>query len=52
MDALEAIRTHRRVRKYQPQSVSDKDIEELLTCAMYALSAGNQQSWQFLVITE
>jgi nitroreductase len=52
MEALEAILTRRSVRRYTEQPVPDAAIREILTAAMRAPSAGNEQAWQFVVITE
>ncbi len=52
MDALDAIYTRRSIRKYTPETVSDKDIEKLLRAGMAAPSAGNQQAWEFVVIDD
>jgi nitroreductase len=52
MEVLEAIRTRRSIRQFTSEPVSEETIRELLTAAMYAPSAGNQQPWHFVVITE
>jgi nitroreductase len=52
MNTIEAIRTRRSVRKYTDQKVSPEIIKELLTAAMSAPSAGNQQPWHFVVIDD
>lgn len=52
MDALEAILTRRSIRQFTDQSVSEAVVEDLLRAAMSAPSAGNQQPWQFVVITD
>lgn len=52
MDALEAIRTRRSVRKFTPQPVSEDLLEALLRAAMSAPSAGNQQPWHFIVVDD
>jgi len=52
MDALEAIRTRRSIRRYQAQPVPEELIAHLLEAAVAAPSAGNQQSWQFLIVDE
>ncbi len=52
MDAIQAILTRRSIRKYAPQPVPDTLIAEILTAAMSAPSAGNQQPWQFVVIAD
>ena len=50
MEAIEAIKTRRSIRNYQDKPVSESDIKELLSAAMQAPSAGNEQPWQFVVI--
>ncbi len=52
METLEAIFTRRSIRKYTTQAVSDKLVEKLLSAAMQAPSAGNQQPWHFVVVTD
>lgn len=39
------------IRKYQERPVEPKKIEQLLRAAMAAPSAGNQQPWEFYVVT-
>ena len=51
MDTLEAIFTRRSIRVYTSQTIPEDVIEHLLRAAMQAPSAGNQQAWQFVVIT-
>lgn len=51
MDAIEAILSRRSVRTYTDEPVSEQDIETILHAAMAAPSAGNQQSWRFVVTT-
>ena len=48
---LEVINTRRSVRKWRPEKVSEADIREILEAAMNAPSAGNEQAWQFVVLT-
>jgi nitroreductase len=50
MDSLEALKTRRSIRKYTNQKISDNDIKELLTCAMYSPSGLDRQPWHFIVI--
>jgi nitroreductase len=45
------ILTRRSIRKYTSKTIEKREIEKLLEAAMYAPSAHNSQSWQFLVIT-
>ncbi len=52
MDAIEAILSRRSVRAYTAKPVTDADIETVLRAAMAAPSAGNQQSWRFVVTTQ
>jgi len=49
---MKAILTRRSIRKYKPQAVPDEIITELLTAAMCAPSAGNEQPWEFVVIND
>ena len=52
MDIFEALHTRRSIRKYTDRDVPDDLIDKILAAAMMAPSAGNQQPWQFIVITE
>ncbi|MGQ9515504.1 MAG: nitroreductase family protein [Thermoproteota archaeon] len=52
MDALEAILSRRSIRKYDARSIPDSVVEKLLASAMSAPSAGNEQPWHFVVITD
>lgn len=52
MDALEAIRTRRSIRKYQIQAVPDDLVQKILAAAMSAPSACNAQPWHFVAITD
>jgi nitroreductase len=52
MDTLQAIRTRRSIRVYQNKSIPQESVEQLMTAAMYAPSAGNAQPWEFMVITD
>ena len=52
MDALDAIISRRSIRKYTPDPVPDDLVQKILGAAMNAPSAGNQQSWQFIVVNE
>ena len=49
---MKSILTRRSIRKYKPQAVPDEIITELLTAAMSAPSAGNEQPWEFVVIND
>jgi nitroreductase len=52
MDVMEAIQTRRSIRKFQQQPVPDVLVKEILAAAMSAPSAGNQQPWHFVAITD
>lgn len=53
MDTLEAIRSRRAVRAYDPaQRLSDAEQRELLELAMLSPTAFNLQHWRFMVVEE
>lgn len=52
MEAYEAIVTRRSIRQFEDRPVSAETVEKLLRAAMLAPSAGNQQPWEFIVLTE
>lgn len=49
---MDAILKRRSIRKYTNQPVPEEVVIQLLEAAMAAPSAGNEQPWQFIVITE
>uniref|UniRef100_A0A7C3YRY0 Nitroreductase family protein n=1 Tax=candidate division WOR-3 bacterium TaxID=2052148 RepID=A0A7C3YRY0_UNCW3 len=52
MEAIECILTRRSIRKYKKEKIPADLIRELLTAAMSAPSARNEQPWHFIVIDE
>ncbi|HSB72085.1 MAG TPA: nitroreductase family protein [Candidatus Methylomirabilis sp.] len=52
MDALDAILTRRSIRRYTAKAVPGEVTRMLLEAAMSAPSAGNEQPWHFVLITE
>jgi nitroreductase len=52
MEAFDAIFGRRSVRSFTDQPVDDALVTRLLQAAMSAPSAGNEQPWHFLVITD
>ena len=48
---MKEIFTRVSIRKYQPKPVEQEKITAILRAAMAAPSAGNQQPWEFYVIT-
>ncbi len=49
---MEAIFTRRSIRRYTDKPVAEEDVEKLLKAAMAAPSAGNEQPWEFIVVTD
>jgi len=52
MELIDAIHTRRSIRKFLAKPVPEEMITILLKAAMAAPSAGNQQPWHFIVITD
>jgi nitroreductase len=52
METLDAIYSRRSVREYTHQTVPDELVQKLLAAAMQAPSAGNQQPWHFVLVTD
>jgi len=52
MNTLQTIVERRSIRQYTGKKIADELINELLKAAMYAPSARNTQSWQFIVIKD
>ena len=51
-DLLDLLRTRRSVRAFTPEPVSDEDIKKILEAARWAMSGGNAQPWEFLVVKD
>jgi len=52
MDALEAIRKRRSVRKFSGEPVSRQDLETIVDAGRLAATGYNRQPWDFIVITQ
>lgn len=52
MDALEAIRRRRSVRRYTGRPVDEADVDELLRLSLLAPTGGMTQAWSLLVVRE
>jgi len=53
MDTLEAIKSRRSVKDYDPQHVmSDDEIDQLLSLAVLSPTAFNIQNWRFVVVRD
>ena len=50
MNADEAIRLRRSVRRYTDTPVSDEDVDTLLRLALIAPTGGMAQAWSFIVV--
>ncbi|MFH1222541.1 MAG: nitroreductase family protein [Candidatus Micrarchaeota archaeon] len=52
MEALEAMKTRRSIRKFSGEPVADEDVKKILEAAMFAPSAVNEQPWHFIVVKD
>lgn len=52
MDAFEAIRKRRSVRRYTDRPVSEEDVDRLLRLALLAPTGGMAQAWSIIVVRE
>ncbi|MBT8333711.1 MAG: nitroreductase family protein [Desulfobacterales bacterium] len=52
MEFYQVLKTRRSIRKFRKSEVTSELVEKLIAAAMLAPSAGNQQSWQFIVIRD
>lgn len=49
---VDLIKSRRSIRKFENRTVPSEIMHQIVECAMYAPSAGNQRAWEFIVITE
>lgn len=52
MDVMIAIKGRRSVRSFTDQPVDKEMLLKLLEAAVWAPSAGNSQTWRFVIVTE
>jgi nitroreductase len=52
MDALEAIRKRRSIRKYTGDIIPRQDLETIVDAGRLAATGSNQQPWDFIVVTD
>lgn len=52
MDFFETIRTRRSIRSFQNKPLTADILTEVIKAAMLAPSAGNQQPWHFIAVTD
>jgi nitroreductase len=50
MTVLDAIKTRYSVRKYSSESISEKDLGDILDAARFSQSAKNFQDWRLIVV--
>ncbi len=49
---LELARTRRCIRRFKPDPIPDECIEKVLEAARWAMSGGNAQPWEFIVVKD
>jgi nitroreductase len=52
MDAIEALKTRRSVRRYEPKPVAKEVLEDIVDCGHLAATARGEEPWEFVVVTE
>ncbi len=52
MDALEAIRKRRSIRRYTSDDIPKVDLETIVDAGRLAATGSNQQPWDFIVVTD
>jgi nitroreductase len=52
MDVFEAIKGRRSIRSFKPTQIPDEFINKILEAACWAPSAGNLQSWEFILVKD
>ncbi|MCW3984005.1 MAG: nitroreductase family protein [Candidatus Bathyarchaeota archaeon] len=52
MELVEAIKDRRSIRAFKKQDVSQEAIDKLVEAALLAPSAGNAQSWAFVLVKD
>ena len=52
MEAWDAIRARRNVRRYRPEPVADADLDRIAEAGWRAPSASNHQHWDFVIVTD
>ncbi len=52
MDVFEAIKERRSIRSFLERDVSRSDLVEIIKSGTSAPSAGNVQSWEFVIVTD
>lgn len=50
MEVMEAIKTRRSVRQYQPTPIREQDLTSVMEAACWAPSWANTQCWRFVIV--
>lgn len=51
MELMRAIHDRRSIRKFLPDTVDEKDLEEIIHAGTLAINAENKQMWYFVAVT-
>jgi nitroreductase len=52
MDTLQTIRTHRVVRRFRPDAISETDLRTILDAGRLSGSSKNSQRWAFIAVRD
>lgn len=52
MDAIEALKTRRSVRRFEDTPIPREILEDIVDCARFAPTSRNEQPWEFVVLTD
>jgi nitroreductase len=52
VEAIEALKTRRSVRRFTGQEVPPAVVEDIVDCGRLAATALNLQPWEFVVVTD
>ena len=52
MDALEAIRKRRSIRRFTDDAIPKSDLETMVDAGRLAATGSNRQPWDFIVVTD
>jgi len=52
MDALEAIRKRRSIRRYTDDAIPKADLETIIDAGRLAATGSNRQPWDFVIVTD
>ena len=52
MEAWDAIRARRNVRRYLADPIPESDLDRIAEAGWRAPSASNRQHWDFVIVTE